>query len=149
VGAGQALHRSGETAHSAAPEDTPRGHCFENAGTLVILLNTDEPAGQRFRERVRALGLDPAAAVVVHGVATHRPQGYRFKHAWVEVGNVVIDVTVSLDFPTYVGPRDDYYALGKIRPEECRRYCAREVFSLGEQFQHWGPWAPAPDNVQL
>ena len=56
----------------AAPEDPPRGHCFENPGHLVILLNTDAPAGEPFRDHVRALALDLAAAVLVHGVATHR-----------------------------------------------------------------------------
>jgi len=119
----------------------PQGHCFENTAHLILGLSDDTPEGEGFRAMFRGYGIDPTQAMLVHGVPTHRSDHVRYAHAWVEVGDVVLDLTTSPWSPTYLGPKERYYQLGKIQPGECTSYSPREVKELAEKFRHWGPWA--------
>jgi hypothetical protein len=116
---------------------------------LLILTNAPSPTGDPYRKQFRQAGLDHREAILVHGIATHLTRGFRFPHAWVEVGEVAIDVSRSVDVPVYVGSKDYYYRLGKIRAAECRRYPLREALRQLDKHRHWGPWQPLPADVQL
>lgn len=111
---------------SSEPEAT--GDCYTAAGRFV----TDAAfAGQA------------DGYTLVHGVVGGQGplEGRRIDHAWVEVddGPVVMVVDVS-NGGSLVLPRDLYYRLGRVIPEECRRYTPEEATIEMVRSKHWGPW---------
>jgi hypothetical protein len=113
----------------------------------VLLVNSERPEGAAFRERYRRHGLRLEDFKVVQGVVVHAEDKVRMPHAWIEIGDIALDVTNSLDSPEYLGPKDRYYQLGGIRPNECVRYDAAEATQLLNTQGHFGPWSPLPDDV--
>ena len=75
------------------------GNCYENAVTHVL-----------FKDK---------KAKLVHGRPTHQVGGYEFGHAWTEKGEMVYDPETG-----FRGPRDIYYMLGHINPDDCKVYGA-------------------------
>jgi hypothetical protein len=75
------------------------GNCYENAVMHVL-----------FKDK---------KAKLVHGRPTHQVGGYEFGHAWTEKGEVVYDPETG-----FKGPRDMYYLLGHINPDDCKVYGA-------------------------
>lgn len=97
------------------------GLCYVVAARFV----TDEPL--------------PRDVCLVHGEPLGiggAARGKRYGHAWVEVGGMVYDLTVSAT-PFM---RQPYYALGSIKEWEVRRYTAMEAKEALDGYQHWGPW---------
>lgn len=86
-------------------------------------------------------------AVLCHGVPLGtggEAKGLRFGHAWVEVGDMVIDRSNGHDVEM---PRVLYYAIGNIEPERVRRYNWREAAERALSTEHSGPWHHDPDAV--
>lgn len=106
-----------------------------------------EAAGRYFSEA--AFAGQAVGYTLVHGVVSgHGPlRGRRFGHAWVEVddGPVVMVVDPSND-RTVVMARTDYYRLGRVLPEECRRYTPEEAVIEMVRSEHWGPWEEESSN---
>lgn len=100
------------------------GDCFEVAGNMALQrLMSGEPLDASFR--------------VVHGRPTGQGQlaGIVFDHAWVEIGDMVIDQSNGRNI---IMRREDYYRLGKI--ESPVRYSAYEARDLMLKTEHYGPW---------
>lgn len=102
-----------------------RGDCAEVAGLLVIGLDAEYPD-----------------YLVCHGRPVGRgPEngGDRYFHAWIESpdGTVVIDRSNGLDVTMEA---EIYYMLGRIVPENVRRYTADEVRDYIGTTRQWGPW---------
>lgn len=119
---------------------TPTGHCYEHSFQLITLINSDMPQGAVYRKLLGDAGLKPGEALLVHGTVEHAIDRAPMDHAWVEIGGYAIDVTTSLDAPDYMGPRQRYYQLGKMRDADCRRYTLAEATRLADEHGHLGPW---------
>lgn len=112
---------------------TPTGDCYKAAGSYISRL---------------ACSAQEEGYTLVHGVVNGQGSlaGRRIGHAWVEVddGPVVMVVDVSND-RHLVMPRDAYYQLGRVVPEECRRYTPEEAIIEMVRSRHWGPWEDKTD----
>lgn len=115
----------------SAREKEPRrdrgGDCYGTAARLLLSLE-------------RCLG-----ARLVHGVATLRRDGVpgttRFGHAWVEVGDVVLDF--SNETPR-VMRRDVYYWFGDVCEKKCRYYDIDDTRDAILKNETYGPWPGEP-----
>jgi hypothetical protein len=125
----------------------PLGNCFEHSFKFVALMHSDDPDGETYRQQFRSAGLDPKDAKLVHGIPTHRDEGLRYPHAWVELGELAIDVTQAVHAPVYLGTKARYYQLGQIRPHECRHYTHTEAADEARRTGHRGPWITLPDDA--
>ena len=93
-----------------------RGDCYEVAGNLA--LNNPQ--------------LTLCHAIVAgHG----KLKGYWISHAWVEVGDTVIDVSNSSKL---VMPKDRYYEIAQV--QKIRRYKGFDVSGLLCEHGHYGAW---------
>lgn len=93
-----------------------------------------------------------AGALVVHGYPVsrrpeHRGLMRRYFHAWVEIGDIVIDKSNGLDVTMR---REHYYALGLIQEESVSRYTLQDAALNMIEFRHYGPWdgsePPLPED---
>lgn len=88
--------------------------------------------------------------VLCHGVprltraAGGSPAGTRFGHAWVELNGMVYDH----NHLTRPYPRDLYYRIGQINPNDVRRYTMTEVYAKALTTGHWGPWDPTLEELE-
>lgn len=101
-------------------EPTGPGDCYMVAADFVVAMP------------------DSLGATLCHGTALGldgHALGVRYGHAWVEVGDAVLDFSNG---GRWAGRRDDYYALGTI--EGVRRYTAAEARTLMLSTEHYGPW---------
>lgn len=105
---------------------TGDGDCFEVAGRMAL-------------DRAMSKEHDPSFRVC-HGqpTGTGKLAGQVFHHAWVEIGDIVIDQSNGRN---YVGRREDYYRAGNIT--QVSRYTAHEARALMLQTEHFGPWPVA------
>jgi len=121
------------------------GDCYEAALDTARDLLTDNAADTVFICHGRPTGQGPIEGVV-HG------------HAWVEVeqrveipddapdefktlaGHVVVWVHDRSNGKDLVYPAALYYNVGRIDPDQVRRYTAAEAFKLMLRHEHWGPW---------
>ncbi len=78
---------------------------------------------------------------LVHGRPTLTVPPYcQFGHAWLELDDTVFDITNG-----YSGPRDVYYALGKIDLANNKYYTKGRAINLARKHMHYGPWE-GPDS---
>ena len=84
---------------------------------------------------------DDSGFFLCHGTATGRGKiaGIPFAHAWLEVGDTVIDISNGLDVAMR---RDEYYELGDVR--NVVRYTPAEARRLMLKHETFGPWTPRP-----
>lgn len=77
--------------------------------------------------------------VLVHGMVTGtgKLMNKRFDHAWVEIGDVVLDNSNNNNITMR---KERYYELGNIDPTETQRYSNQEALKNMVRFKHWGPW---------
>jgi hypothetical protein len=75
---------------------------------------------------------------LVHGEVTGQGplEGVKYGHAWIEDGNMVIDVSNGR---TVRMPKATYYALGRIG-DNVHHYDAPAFRRKVMQHKHWGPW---------
>ena len=80
--------------------------------------------------------------VLVHGTVTGQGPiaGVRYGHAWVEVGDVVLDPSNGR---FVVARKSTYYAAGEIT-EPVARYAFREAALWMLETGHYGPWDERP-----
>lgn len=110
------------------------GDCYQAAGIFMMDMT------------MRA---DTPGVTLVHGLPTlRRPPWKKFGHAWCEYevdGQMMVrDTANGRDTEM---PRDFYYVLGNIDPEECRRYTNGDLRLWVSATGHWGPWEEEPDGV--
>lgn len=98
------------------------GDCFKVAADLVV----DHSFPSKYK-----------GAVLVHGMASGRGEisGVRFGHAWVEIGDEVIDYSNGLNARL---PKELYYAIGNIKTT--LRYSRKETMMNLMEHKHYGPW---------
>jgi hypothetical protein len=76
---------------------------------------------------------------LVHGMVNGQGalKGKRYGHAWVESNNTVLDHSngKKLEVPTNV-----YYALGRIKRNQCKYYTPEQAAKFMVDKAHWGPW---------
>jgi hypothetical protein len=108
--------------------------------------------GDCYQVAVKLVAMDDVfpSYLVCHGDVTGRgprTRGVRFGHAWVE-GDLGGAPTV-FDYSnggSHIIPRDDYYILGEIDPDQVRRYTAKEATVLMLRAGHFGPWEEDVDE---
>jgi hypothetical protein len=76
--------------------------------------------------------------ILVHGEVTGQGDimGLKYGHAWVEDGEMVIDVSNGRDIRM---PKPLYYALGGIG-DNLHKYTVEEFRRKVSKHKHWGPW---------
>jgi hypothetical protein len=100
---------------------TTKGDCFEKAIEVAMSLGKH--------------------ATIVHGIPLGQggdAGGERFWHAWVEVGDTVIDQSNGLDATL---SRDRYYEIGHI--ERTWRFSLVDARIEMKTRDHMGPWVDA------
>ena len=79
--------------------------------------------------------------LLVHGeVSGQGPlEGVRFGHAWIEIGDEVIDKANGKNIRM---PKDVYYAVGNIKdkPGKLFKYTWSEARRKMLEHEHYGPW---------
>jgi hypothetical protein len=103
-----------------------RGNCYEAAAKLLTV-------------HCGCPGVE-----LVHGTVTGQGPiaGVRYGHAWVEVGDVVLDPSNG---QFVVAGKLDYYAVGEIT-EPVARYAFREAALCMLETGHYGPWDERPSS---
>ncbi len=98
-------------------EPTDGGDCYAVAGRIALSAPDDH--------------------LLCHGTVTGRGKvsGIPFGHAWIEVGDEVIDKSNGLNARVH---RDAYYALGQVW--DVTRYTPAEARRLMGLTRHFGPW---------
>jgi len=110
---------------------TGDGDCFEAAVRVMFEELTPE-------ERSRA--------VICHGVPLGQGEieGIRFDHAWVEVADEQFpDAVTVLDYSNgreIQIPREVYYAIGKIKSDDVKRFTMQEATEQMNEKGFYGPW---------
>lgn len=107
----------------------PTGDCYEAAAKYIV-------------DKVLAFwAKDPKPdLLLVHGeVAGQGPlEGRRLGHAWVEEGDMVIDVSNGRDIWM---PKELYYSIGRIDEiNNLHVYTPEEARKKILQSKTWGPW---------
>ncbi len=101
------------------------GDCYQAAIRAMWDLECDGTAG---------------VAELVHGTVTGEEGdviGERYGHAWIEIGEVVIDRSNGRELAVI---REEYYRRGEVVAEECRRYNLKELSEEMLRTDHYGPW---------
>lgn len=110
------------------PEHLARpGNCYQEAFDLVLQLH-------------RVMN-----ATLVHGRPTLTIEPFcQYGHAWVEVGDAVIDPKAG------AVPKDMFYLIGKIERVLCTRYTGQQALEMSLKHEHYGPWegVDAPPTVE-
>tara|TARA_B100000287_G_C20498718_1_gene728210 strand:+ start:84 stop:515 length:432 start_codon:yes stop_codon:yes gene_type:complete len=103
-----------------------RGDCYQAAGRLIMA--------------------HMGKGKLVHGMVNGqgRLDGIRFGHAWVEVGSKVLDHSNGKKKSL---PKKVYYALGRIKPSQCKYYTGTEAAKWMVKSKHWGPWEMSGNTV--
>lgn len=95
--------------------------CFEAAGRAIIDL--------------------PSDAVLVHACVDGQGplEGRRFVHAWIEIGDVVVDKSLGKSLEI---SKRFYYAIGCVRrePGQFKSYTRTEALHKMLEEEHFGPW---------
>lgn len=93
------------------------GTCYEDAWRLVS--DVDSKGIKDF--------------MLVHGTVYSVPWRKRIGHAWVETGDIVIDLTMN-----FVGQKERYYEMGNAKVDN--RFTAIEAAKMGLLTRNFGPW---------
>jgi hypothetical protein len=117
-----------------------RGDCYEAAANYVLNNSGVAPL-------LLSPGVTPnPGLILVHGEVTGQGviEGVKYGHAWVEDGDMVIDVSNGRNLRL---PKDAYYALGRVNHDgvstfkpNLHRYTAAEVRRNLVKHGVWGPW---------
>lgn len=77
--------------------------------------------------------------VLVHAEVTGQGpvEGIKFIHAWVEIGDVVID---NSNDNNIVMRKEKYYEVGKISEDKMKRYTIEEALEWALKTGNFGPW---------
>ena len=84
--------------------------------------------------------------LLVHGVVVGRGpiEGIEYTHAWIEIGENVIDTTMPLFAKGF--PREIYYSLAQANKQLMFKYTRDEVLKKVLEFGTYGPWEEELNN---
>lgn len=130
---GQGGQRKGSlrSVFAAKNDDDELGDCYEAAAKFIVYDVDVDEVDKYF---------------VCHGIVVGtggKVLGLRYGHAWVEMqpesgfGTLVIDKSNGNDV---VVPKEMYYRVGQIDPQNVIRYTVREARRLLVSSGHYGPW---------
>lgn len=107
-----------------------KGDCYQAAGRLIMKFMSDKKAK------------------LVHGMVNGQGalEGVRFGHAWVEYGSKILDHSNGKKQEM---PKALYYAVGDIKPSECKYYDPGKAAGWMLKTEHWGPWEMSGATVKL
>lgn len=104
----------------------------------------DRPVGDCFKANCKLLhdelsNVPDARLVHAYVNGGGKLKGIRHPHAWVEIGDVVLDHSGG---KKRVIRSDVYHAIGGVRkePGEYASYSAEEAYKKLLKHRHWGPW---------
>ena len=105
-----------------------------------------EGNGDCYQAAVNVLMRNMDKGTLVHGMVNGqgRLEGIRFGHAWVEIGNKVLDYSNGNKVTM---PKKAYYALGRVNPNECKYYKYKKAAQFMLNRGHYGPWEMSGDTV--
>jgi hypothetical protein len=120
---GVAAESTEEEGDEGIPEEAKGGDCFRQA----------------WRNFYSNLGSNPPP-LLVHGIVTGQGaiEGLQFCHAWIEIGDVVIDTTI----PLFAGgvPRQMYYSMARLDEKNLFKYNREQVAENAVKYKTYGPW---------
>ena len=101
-----------------------RGDCYQAGGRLIMNFFGDK------RHKL------------VHGMVNGQGalEGKRYGHCWVESSNTVLDHSNGRKLEI---PKKVYYALGRVKPNQCKYYTPEQAAKMMSTKKHWGPWEMA------
>ncbi|MCM1322814.1 MAG: hypothetical protein NC218_01375 [Acetobacter sp.] len=113
--------RANEDVLDDVPEENKHGNCYQTA----------------FRTFYDNLSKKP---LLCHGLVMGRGplEGIRYNHAWVEIGDQVIDKTMSM-FKDGVD-KEVYYMLGGVDEKMVYRYNDKQIAEKVVEQETYGPW---------
>ena len=78
--------------------------------------------------------------LLCHGVVIGRGklEGLHFTHAWIEIGDTVIDTTMPI-FANGV-PKQAYYSIGQVQEDKTFKYNSDQVLEKSHEWGTYGPW---------
>ena len=78
--------------------------------------------------------------LLCHGVVIGRGklEGLHFTHAWIEIGDTVIDTTMPI-FANGV-PKQAYYSIGQVQEDKTFKYDSDQVLEKSRKWGTYGPW---------
>lgn len=78
--------------------------------------------------------------LLCHGVVTGKGklEGVHFTHAWIEIGDTVIDTTMPI-FANGV-PKQVYYSIGQVQEDKTFKYNTDQVLEKAHKWNTCGPW---------
>ena len=78
--------------------------------------------------------------LLCHGVVTGKGklEGVHFTHAWIEIGDTVIDTTMPI-FANGV-PKQVYYSIGQVQEDKTFKYNTDQVLEKAHKWNTYGPW---------
>ena len=122
------------------------GYTRDEVDRILEETPEDHKHGNCYVEALHAFMEDPQNRVLVHGIVTGQGpiEGVQYGHAWVLDGWYVIDKTLSPSMQRL--PKDFYYSIGQIDPDNTRMYKGRDVLKMLDKFGTYGPWDPMFDN---
>ncbi|CDT53396.1 putative Gp61 [Vibrio coralliirubri] len=91
---------------------------------------------------------------LVHGVVTGQGpiKGLEISHCWLEVkvslpiGEMIMVKDISNGNEISI-PKELYYLIGKIDPDQCVHYDYYSAKLNAFEHQHYGPWHQQPEHV--
>jgi len=98
------------------------GDCYPNAYNLLMQLH-DEGNNK---------------ALLVHGIFT-RKNGNIENHAWVEIGDLMIDPSIDPENP-FQFIKKEFYKSGGVSENKVRRYTYMEALEKLISTGNYGPW---------
>ena len=78
--------------------------------------------------------------LLVHGIVTGQGaiEGIKYNHAWIEIGDMVIDKTIPLFANGF--PKDAYYRMARADESLMFKYNSEQVMNNALKFNTYGPW---------
>jgi len=105
---------------------------------------SEERLGQCYYKSFLALSGAAEGTVLVHGrPRLTRAPFSRYGHAWLEIGDVVVDVSQD---KRLVVRRGVYYGVGDIRAADNLVYSQQQAYELAAMSGHSGPW-DGPEGI--
>jgi len=94
------------------------------------------------------VGVTSPSARLAHGYPRYtgrgRRAGRRFGHAWIEIGETVIDIEANA-----AGDKAGYYRVGRIDSRLVRLYSRAEALELAKRHGHYGPFEKPPGDAMF
>jgi hypothetical protein len=115
-------YKKSEKYHKGIPKSCQVGDCYCAAGRYLM----DH-------------GINKPNLVLVHGevVGQGKISGISYGHAWIEDGDMVIDVSKGKKLEL---PKVFYYALGQIDESKLLKYNLEQMREKILETGQWGPW---------